>query len=62
MAKDNTLVETNIVTNLEEAYPNRLPYKEVSPFELGRLIGHQEVVNHIKERLRYEEIKNMKEK
>ncbi len=36
-----------LIEVLKRDYPNTLPKKEVSPFELGRLIGQQEVVDKL---------------
>lgn len=36
-----------ILDDLDIKYPNQLPTKEISSFELGRLIGIQEVIKYI---------------
>lgn len=33
--------------NLELKFPNKLPLKELTAFEQGKLVGHQEVITHI---------------
>jgi len=39
---------TNIVDWLETRYPNQLPIKQISDYELGVLIGQRIVVEEIK--------------
>ncbi len=46
--KDNTY----ILKLVEDAFPNRLPLSRVDEYELGILLGNQEVVNFIKEKLK----------
>lgn len=41
---------------LEERFPNRLPKKEISSYELGSLVGQQDVIDYLKTLLKlYEE-------
>lgn len=40
---------------LDEVYPDRLPGEEVSPFDLGVLVGRQQVIK----RLRKASVKNL---
>lgn len=42
------MILKDIINRVEEKYNNKLPSKEVSSFELGKLIGQQEVVNFLK--------------
>ncbi len=39
---------------LEERYPNQLPMMKVSDFELGILIGQQQLIEQIKVKLQVE--------
>ena len=36
-----------LINKLQERFNNQLPTKEVNSFELGKLIGNQEVVSYI---------------
>ena len=36
-----------ILNKLQERFNNQLPTKEVNSFELGKLIGNQEVIHYI---------------
>jgi len=36
-----------ILNKLQERFNNQLPTKEVNSFELGKLIGNQEVVSYL---------------
>ena len=36
-----------LINKLQERFNNQLPTKEVNSFELGKLIGNQEVVHYI---------------
>lgn len=36
-----------LLDNLITRYPNRLPTKEVSSYELGILVGNQEILKYI---------------
>ena len=38
-----------VIDDCLEKYPNRLPDKEITPYELGILIGQQEVVKFLTE-------------
>lgn len=40
---------------LEESFPNRLPYKEINSFELGILVGQQQLIEKLKLKLELEE-------
>jgi hypothetical protein len=46
----NNIIE-EIITLLEARYPNRLPKEEVDKFSMGLLVGHQEVIDFIKDYL-----------
>lgn len=41
-------IEDNLIKALELTYPNTLPTKEISPYELGILIGQQRVIDKLK--------------
>lgn len=41
-------LEQVIIDALMEDFPNKLPEKEISNFELGRLLGQQDVINKLK--------------
>ena len=47
---------------LREAFPNRLPVKEPSMFELGILVGQQQVVEQLKIKLKLEENRDVIDK
>lgn len=51
MKYDNTY----ILQYLEEAYPDKLPLVQVSEFELGVLVGQQELISKLKHKLRITE-------
>ena len=36
-----------LINKLQERFNNQLPTKEVNSFELGKLIGNQEVISYI---------------
>ena len=36
-----------LINKLQERFNNQLPTKEVNSFELGKLIGNQEVIHYI---------------
>lgn len=36
-----------LLDNLVKRYPNRLPTKEVTSYELGTLVGNQEIIKYI---------------
>ena len=46
--KDNTY----ILKLVEDAFINKLPLGQVSEYEMGELIGQQQVVNFIREKLK----------
>lgn len=41
-------VNGGLIQFLEETYPDNLPRTELSPFELGVLIGRRDVVDYLK--------------
>lgn len=41
-------IEDSLIQALELTYPNVLPTKEVSPYELGILVGEQRVIAKLK--------------
>lgn len=41
------LISDATIQYLHEAFPNKLPTAKVSEFELGRLIGMQEIIGHL---------------
>ena len=47
-----------ILKVLEDSFPDRLPYQDISSFELGRLIGQQDAINKIKEKIEIDNNKN----
>ena len=47
----------NLLTYLLKAFPNKLPEDEVTPYELGVLVGQQEVVSKIIQKAKLEEQK-----
>lgn len=36
-----------LIKKLKDDFPNQLPKTEVTPFELGRLVGQQEVIEKL---------------
>ena len=46
---------SNLVAWLEIRYPNQLPIKKISEYELGILIGQQIVIEDLKIKLKVEE-------
>ena len=51
-----------IMDYLNEAFPNKLPLGQVTEFELGELLGQQEVINKLKHKLNIIQEKEMEEK
>ena len=37
---------------LDRSFPNRLPLKHISDYELGELVGQQRLINILKERFK----------
>jgi hypothetical protein len=62
MKKHEEYSNYTILEILKEAFPNKLPSKRVNDFELGVLLGHQEVIEYLKVKFHYEEIPKIKEK
>ena len=48
-----------ILNWMNSAYPNKLPRDNVSPFELGVLIGQQQLIEQLKIKLKIEENKDV---
>jgi hypothetical protein len=46
---DLPTVPSGFLAILRKAYPDRLPRAEVSPFEQGRFVGHQEVLDKLQQ-------------
>lgn len=44
-----------IIDWLDEKFPNQLPIKQVTEFELGVLVGNRQVVEDLKIKLKIEE-------
>ena len=42
------LITDKLLQALERDFPNELPKKQISEFELGVLIGHQQVIDKLK--------------
>ena len=40
-------ISDELIEVLKRDFPNTLPKKELSPFELGKLVGHQEVIEKL---------------
>ena len=40
-------ISDDLIRVLRRDFPNELPRKEISPFELGKLIGHIEVIEKL---------------
>jgi len=41
-------ISDELIRKLQDDFPNELPRAEISAFELGRRIGHQEVIDKLK--------------
>ena len=41
------LISDATIQYLHQAFPNKLPTTKVSEFELGRLIGKQDIIGHL---------------
>jgi hypothetical protein len=37
-----------LIKFLEETYPDTIPRQELTPFEMGKLVGQRDVVEHLK--------------
>jgi len=46
---------SNVIHWLEIKFPNHLPIKKVSEYELGILVGQQQVIEDLKVKLKIEE-------
>ena len=42
-----------LIEELEKYYSPELPDKEISSFELGKLVGHRDVVRYLKKMVEY---------
>lgn len=40
-------VSDELIMKLKDDFPNQLPKKEITPFELGKLVGQQEVIDKL---------------
>ncbi len=40
-------ISDELIRELKKDFPNKLPKAEITPFELGKLIGHQEVIEKL---------------
>ena len=40
-------ISDELIRKLQEDFPNQLPKNEVSAFELGKRVGHQEVIEKL---------------
>lgn len=41
------IISDALIQVLQRDFPNKLPQKEISAFELGRLLGQQDVINKL---------------
>lgn len=41
-------ISDELIRKLQDDFPNELPRTEISAFELGKRIGHQEVIDKLK--------------
>ena len=49
MSNDIDFYKLNkLIELLEKSFPNKLPYEEISSYELGVLIGQQDIINFLK--------------
>lgn len=52
------IIEDNLITALQNTYPNILPENHVSDFDLGVLIGQQKVITKLISEKAYNETKH----
>lgn len=52
-------VSDGMLKYLKRTFPNQLPSKEVSAFELGQLMGIQYVIQHLEQVKQWSEEKNV---
>ena len=43
------IITDSLIKYLSEAYPNKLPETFKDAYELGRLSGQQDIINHLKQ-------------
>lgn len=48
-------IEDKLITCLIRDYPNILPENQLNDFELGRLIGQQDIIKRLKSEKKYNE-------
>ena len=48
-------ISDKLIECLESTFPNKLPLKQISEFELGVLIGQQRVIDQLKIEKEYQE-------
>lgn len=49
------IISNKLIKRLKEDYPNKLPDKQVSDFELGRLVGRQDIIDKLVHEKEYSE-------
>lgn len=49
------IITDELINCLFKDFPNQLPEKEISEFELGRLIGQQDIINKLIREKEYNE-------
>ena len=42
------MIPDGLISYLEVSFPDKLPIKEITPFELGLSVGIQTVIRHLK--------------
>lgn len=41
------LISDKLIESLQRDFPNKLPTKQLNDFEIGRLIGQQDIINKL---------------
>ena len=52
-------VPDSIIIYLEKAFPDKLPKEEISAFNLGKEVGKQEIIQHLKTIKKWSEEKDV---
>lgn len=56
---DYPVITNELIECLQRDFPDKIPRKQLSEFELGKLVGHQEVVDKLIVEKEYNEDKNL---
>lgn len=58
-ADEYPYVSDSIIVYLEKAFPDKLPKEEISAFNLGKEVGKQEIIQHLKTIKKWSEEKDV---